>query len=167
MLKRVSTLIEYISYLYKYNLELQKTTKSIFRVIKKERKNGKNVIDVQVINKASVFRCRVDEIIGHDQLLECFSKSDIKLITYLATEDLFQPRNKIVGFEYKECFERTVLRVKTKDNQYDNFTPDQISSNPELLNGLSQEDAHRAGYLLAIEQMILEKKSMENIKNSK
>lgn len=166
MLKKVSSLIEYIAWLYKHNIELQKATSSIFRIIKSEKdKNGEYVVDVQVINKSSIFRCGVNEIAAQDQLLECFSKSDVRLITYLATKNLLKPKSHIVGFEYNAQTERTVLQIKENgSDQLKKLTADKISGDLDLLKNLSQEDAHRAGFLTAIEQMILEKKAIEECK---
>jgi hypothetical protein len=166
MLKKISTLIEYIAWLYNQNIELQKSTGSIFRIINAEKnKHGEHIIEVQVINKSTVFKCGANEIAAQDQLLECFSKSDVRMITYLATEDLLKPKKKIIGFEYDGQTEKTFLKIRHHgSDQLLKITADKISNNPELLNELSQEDAHKAGYLTATEQMILEKKAIERFK---
>jgi len=168
MLKKISTLIEYVAWLYKYNLELQRSTGNIFRIIKTEKnKNNEHVVDIQVINKSSVFRCSVNEIAAQDQLLECFSKSDVRLITYLATEALLKPKNKIVGFEYNSQAEKTILQIqKNGSDQLTKLTADKISADPKLLKNFSQEDAHRAGYLMAIDQILLERKAIEKYKQN-
>lgn len=161
MRQKILTLVNYIVWLYKKNITSQKSNENIFRVIKtRKNKNGENIIDVQVINKSSIFNSSAKEIASQDMLLECFSKNDIRLITYLATEDLLKPKTKIIGFECNTYPERTLLHIKkTGSDQLTKLTVDKLSANPELLKDLDQEDAHRAGYLTAIEQMILEKSS--------
>lgn len=168
MLKKFSSLIEYITWLYKHNMELQKSAGAIFRIIKTEKdKNGENFVEVQVINKSTVFKCGAKEIAAQNQLLECFSKNDIRVITYLATEELLTPKNKIVGLEYNDETERTVFKIKSNGSEHLSLlTADKISRNDALLKNLSQEDAHKVGYLMAVEQMILEKKAIEKHKAS-
>jgi len=168
MLKKVSSIIEYIAWLYKQNIEMQKATGSIFRIVNTEiDKSGVPVLDVQVINKSTIFRCSAKEIAAQDQLLECFSKSDVRAITYLATKELLKPKNKIVSFEYNANSEQTILRVKNiESDEVKSITVDKILANSDYLNNFSQEDAHRAGYLMAAEQMILEKKAIEKLKRN-
>lgn len=163
MLKKFAIIFEYITMLYKSNIELQKSSNSIFRIIKTERdENGNNIINVQVINKATIFRCNVKEIVAQDKILECFSKNDVRIITYLSTEELFRPKNKIVGLEYNEESGRTIVKIQVDGaDQVSVLTADQIAINKDLIKNLSQEDAHRAGYLMAIEETILEKKAIE------
>jgi hypothetical protein len=59
------------------------------------------------------------------------------------------------------------LKIKHHgSNELKKLTADKISTNSEFLKELSQEDAHKAGYLMAVEQMILEKKAIEKCKQS-
>jgi len=160
--KKFSALIEYISWLYKHTHELQKINNNIFRIINSEKINDEFIIEIQVINKSTIFKCSAKEIATQDQLLECFSKSDVRIITYLATKELLQPKNKIIGFEYDEQTKKTLLKIKSNgSNELTKILADQISTDSQLLKELSQEDAHKTGYLLAIEQMILEKNAIE------
>ena len=164
MLKKFSKLMEYVTYLYKQNIKLQ--ANSIFRVIKVQKDtNGENILDIQVINKSTIFKCTAKEIVAQDQLLECFSKSNIRAITYLATQELLKPKNKIIGYEYNIEIDKTLLKiVHNGSDKLIKITADKIANNSELLKDFNQEDAHKAGYLMAIEQMILEKKAIEKHK---
>lgn len=165
MLKKISTLIEYVGWLYKQNAQLQQASGCIFRIVKNEKNTrGEHILHIQVINKSTIFQCLAKEVAANDQLLECFSKSDVRIITYLATEDLFLPKNKILAHEYNDELQRTVLTIGVHGkNESMQITADKVSLNNDMLKTLSREDAHRAGYLMALEQMELERKAIEKL----
>ena len=95
MFKKMSSLINYILWLYKQNQESQKNENSIFRIVNINKdETGDNVVTVQVINKSTIFKCGIEEIVSNDLLLECFSKKDIRTLTYIATEEVLKPKNK-------------------------------------------------------------------------
>lgn len=169
MFKKMSSIVEYVSWLYKINSENQQMLGNVFRIVNTENnKFGEHILDIQVINKATIFRCTAKEIAARDSLLECFSKQDIRVITYLATKDLFVPKTKIVSEEYDSDLQRTIFNIKSSNSdELTQLTVDKIALNKNILKDMSQEDAHKAGYHFAIEQLLLEKAAIENMNKPK
>ncbi|TAK74961.1 MAG: hypothetical protein EPO11_06245 [Gammaproteobacteria bacterium] len=165
MFKKISSLIEYIGWLYKTQNELQKYNQgSIFRISKiRKNKNNEVVLHIKVINKLDVFLRKPSEIVANDYLLEGFSKKDIRMITYLATQELHKPTHKITSHHHDDELDKIAFTLTKKDGKTYNMTADQVSQDKELINKLSQQDAHRIGYQLAIEQMILENNLMKKL----
>lgn len=166
MFKKMSSIIEYVSWLYKINSQQQQMLGNVFRVIKTEKnKFGEHILDIQVINKATIFRCTAKEIAARDSLLECFSKQDIRIITYLATEDLFLPKKKIVSQEFDNELQKTIFKIQSSGtSELARMTADKIALNKNIIKDLSQEDAHKTGYHFAVEQLLLERAAIEKMK---
>ncbi len=154
MQKRYS-IQEAVQWIIKQYHELQQEAQqnNHYRIIDQEQKNGEIKLCIQLVGKSIIFKATPREIINDDQLLEGFSKKEIKHITYLACQDIKQPKYKIVLQEFCSKLNRLVFRLKQKgSNQTVKATAAEISQDKTILNGLSQAEAHKVGYATAMEQ---------------
>lgn len=153
VLKRVSSIIEYIGWLLAKQRELQQH--SILKIIDiKKNKLGENILNIQVTNKSTIFQCLPIEIISNDQLLEAFSKKDIRTITYLATQHTAKPKQVVVSHRFIDNFKKIICKIKNK-NELVEKSLSEIVANKEI-NDFGSEDAYRIGYLAATVQSIQE-----------
>jgi len=163
-------LIDYFNKIIKkyHELHIQTQKQDLFRIVNiKTTKKGEYSLQVQLINKATFFECTPQEIVTNDQLLEGFSKKDIRTITYYAAQDTNKPKYKILIHEFREGLNKVVFKLG-KDNSEESIekTAEQISLDQNLINQLNCTDAHLIGYTTASEFMLKEKAEMERLKEA-
>lgn len=165
MIKRFNNLIDYILFLYKQNRQNAPT--NILRVVNCQTKPGnKYILEVQVINKASIFKCKASVIAGDDKLLECFSKRDVRMITFLASKELLEPNYKISSIQFNNDENETIFHLKNiTTNEIKKMKISDLSAN-KILSELGQEDAYKLGYTSATEEFIKEQSLINNCQNS-
>ncbi len=169
MSKKLSLLTEYFNWILRKYLDLQNQTPSrqdAFRIVDiKHKKSGEWIIQVQVIGKASYFTCTPHEIVTNDQLLEGFSKKDIRTITYYASQECKKQNYKILIQEFCEKLNKVVFKIGMRGQAEPiEKTAEQISLDKDLINKLDSEDAHLVGYTTASEMLSKEKMEMERLK---
>jgi len=162
-----SHLIEYFNWILRKYQEIQQPyTPDSFRIVDiTHNKNGKCILKVQVIGKASIFECTPQEVASNDQLLEGFSKKDIRTITYFATQEIKKPKYKILIQEFRESLNKMIFKLSAPSSAEPiEKTAEQISLDKDLISKLNAEDAHLVGYTTAAEQASREKEEMERLK---
>lgn len=124
------------------------------------RKNvkGEYEVTVQLTGKVLAFKTTPKQILADDSLLESFSKKDIRLLTYLACEDIKEPTHEILGQKFVRTMNKFFFKLKHgKTGEEMEKSAEEISSDPEIIKLLSPEDAHKIGYVTANEQFKQEK----------
>jgi hypothetical protein len=168
MSARPSSIFEYLNWLLKKYHEIQQQTQraDAFRIVEiKHNKLNECVVKVQMIGKATVFECTPHEIVANDQVLEGFSKKDIRTLTYFATNEIRKPKYKILVQEFSDVLNKIKFKLGMRGSAEPvEKTAEQISLDKELLNKLNAEDAHLVGFTTATEQMLKEKEEMEKLK---
>jgi hypothetical protein len=150
-IKNVLLMIEHAVLLLKKFNE-QQTQGCIYRITEiNQLANDKSTLTIQVIGKSTVIKCTPDEIVANDQMIEGFSKKDIRMITYLACIHANKPKYKIDTQEFCDTIKKIKFRLKKfGSNEIVSKTADQISLDKNLINKLSQEDvcsiSYTAGY---------------------
>ncbi|OGT54285.1 MAG: hypothetical protein A3F17_06990 [Gammaproteobacteria bacterium RIFCSPHIGHO2_12_FULL_41_15] len=125
-----------------------------FHIVNPLIKNNESQLTIQIVGKNITFKATAAEIFEHDQLLEGFSKQEVKLITYMACKTKEQPKYNIVLQEFSAKLNRLIFKLQKCDSTDVLFkTAEDISKDPSLINGLSQRDAHKIGYAAAMEQL--------------
>lgn len=149
--KTISSFIEFVAwFLNKY--QKQQTAQNIYRLIDlKQLPTGQHKLIIQVIGKSIVIEHSPQEVVANDQILEGFSKKEIRLITYIACEQRNKPRYKIVMQEFCNKFNRILFKLKKYDSdEMISRTASQISLDKNIINHLSREDVcsiiYTAGY---------------------
>lgn len=164
---KVISLQQYIRWLVaQYQTLPQKKQRDAYRIVGQENRNGQCLLTVQVVGKSITFKVTPEELAGDDQILELFSRKDIRTIVYYACNEIKKPRYKIILQEFCSKLGRMIFGVQKRgDENLITITPEEISLNKEVLNNLSQEDAHLVGYASATERMATEKQQMQQLAN--
>jgi hypothetical protein len=110
---------------------------------------GQNI----VIEKAA------QELVLDDAFLSGLSPLDSRAITYMACIEKNAPENTIVAAEYSDEHNDMLLHVKdNKNNEIKIMTAHEASKNKSLIKKLTQDDAHRVGYLFGVKSMSIDHK---------
>lgn len=151
---KIQSLIDHVAFiLKKYRLQENGQQNNIYRIVEiKKSHHGQSKLIIQVIGKSSVFECTPQEIVAVDCLLEGFSKKDVRAITYLACEQIKQPKYKIVMQEFCEKFNKMIFKLKASENESPVIkTANQIVMDKNLINNLSKEDVNSISYIAGYE----------------
>jgi hypothetical protein len=171
MATKKSLIEEYFGWILKRYHELQqyKQSQEVYRIVDiLMDKRGHYTLQIQLSGKSTFFACTPQEVVTNDELLEGFSKKDIRTITYLATKQLNQPKYKIIIQEFCERLNKMIFKLSKSDaTEQIEKTADQISLDNGLINRLNPEDAHLVGYTTASEQISKDKMEMEQLKQKR
>ena len=152
--KKIGLIFEYAAwFLKKHNEIKQAEEKNIYRIIEiKQPSNGQAKIIVQIVGKSAVIECTPQEIVADDNLIEGFSKKDVRTVTYFACQQIKKPRYKIIMQSFCEKFNRMVFKLKesTSDNVLMK-TADEIVTDKAFLKNLSREDINSISYMAGYE----------------
>jgi DNA integrity scanning protein DisA with diadenylate cyclase activity len=161
MYKRISTLVAYLSFLIKMRKKLRRR-EHIFKLVEViENKQKEAILQIQVVNKANFFQCTPTELVLRDDILAGFSANDVRTITYLAAQYHYAPKAQVVSYRFSESIKRFLIRLKTKSQVVEESSASGVAKDAELLNALNQQDAHKIGYLAALEQIDQEREQLQ------
>lgn len=123
-----------------------------------KNEKGDYEISVQLIGKSLVFKAAPKEIMADDDMLESFSKKDIRLLTFLACEDIKELKHEILGQKFIRNMNKFFFKLKHgRTGEEMEKSAEEISADPNLIKSLRPEDAHKIGYVTANEQVKYEK----------
>lgn len=166
MYKKISSIIEYVGWLIKKQIELQQNQEVNFKIIKVSQNNVKDdILQIQVCKKNAIFNCKPSEITSFESLLEGFSKNEMETIKYLANKKDNSSKTQIISYRFCEKIKRFVMKIKKPDSpKINEFLATELSKNKQLIDSLSQQDAYRLGYISAMEQLDLERQVIKSKK---
>jgi hypothetical protein len=128
-----------------YQTFQQQTQQDAYRIVAQEiSKDGQCRLTIQVIGKSITFKAYPEEIAADDQMLERFSRKDVRTITYYACQEIKKPKARIIWHEFAEKLNKIVFRIKKKNHE--NLlekTADQISLDKELIFTTGSEHVHQ------------------------
>jgi len=159
-----TTFQDYIRWLIaQYQVLQQQTQQNAFRIVEHETsRDGQLRLVVQVIGKSVTFKATPHELAADDQLLERFSRQDVRTITYYACNELKKPKARIIFQEFREKINKMIFRIHKRDSvNAIEKTAAEISLDKTLLNEMGPEDAHLVGYTTASEQLLSEKEQLQ------
>jgi len=139
----------------------------LYRIVKIEKhEDGIYYVLVQLIGKNSLLKSEPEKLLADDKLVNSFSPTDIRTLTYLGYLGINSPKYKVLAKQLSEKNDQTLFAIHKKgEKTYQVITAEEISKNQEIINGLTQKEAHMIGFSTAIEQSIIEKREKENILN--
>lgn len=163
---KLASLQNYLRWLLaQYQLQ-QQTKQDAYRIVDQETENGETRLTIQVIGKSITFKAKPEELAADDQIMERFSRKDVRTITFYACHAEKRPRARIVFQEFREKLNKMIFGIRKPHSEtIIEKTAAQISLDKNLLNQMSQEEAHLIGYTTATEQMVLEKAQLEKLKS--
>jgi hypothetical protein len=150
----IAPMLEYANWIIKKYVELNKYQENnIFRVANfKKNAFGQTKLIIQIIGKSTVFECTPKEIVSDSSLLEGFSKSDVRTITYFACEQLNQPDYTISTQELDVKSNRAIFKLKKRGNKKTlSKTAAEITVDKILINNMAKEDICSISYLAGYE----------------
>lgn len=136
-------------------LRAQQSEKITHRILgDSKNQNGEYILTIQVIGKAVTFKASPKEILADDQLLESFSKKDIRLLTYLACENIKEPVHEILEQKFVRAMNKFFFKIKHgKTGEEIEKSAEEISTDLNLIKSLTPEDAHKVGFVTANEMI--------------
>lgn len=153
--KKITSIFELtILLLKRYNELKQNRENNIYRIIEIKRTSSLQFkLIIQIIGKSSIFECAPHEIVGVDNLLEGFSKKDVRTITYLACSKAKKPSYKIIKQEFCEQSNRIIFKIKkeTTNDALITKTANQLVFNEDLIQNLCIEDVMSISYIAGYE----------------
>lgn len=164
------SLFEYVQLFFKWYSEISKKIQEapVYRLLDVTNNSSVCCLKIQIIGRSTIFECQPLDIVNNDAFLEGFSKKDVRIITYFATKELNKPKFKIFTQETQQTIDRIIFKLFKKDSkEIIKKTAREISLDKNILNQLSQEDAHLIGYVTANEQENFDREQMEILKGKK
>jgi hypothetical protein len=147
----------------------------IYRVINIVKNDcGNYKVTIQMIGKGFVQKISPEELLSDDKMVNLFSPTDIRTLTYLGYLDINSPQYKILAKRLSEDHDQTLFALHKKgEKNYKVLTANEISKDINILKNLTQEEAYMLGMTTAHEQHMLEQKqkvellsALNNDKNS-
>lgn len=127
---------------------------AIYRIIE-IKKNSKHdvILTIQIIGKAVVFHYSPLDILKDNQLLESFSKQDVRTITWLAQQEVTRPKYAVTS--QKMVGDQAIFKLqKLGNDEHMEKKAGEISLDRELIESLGPKDAHMIGYMSAQEKTL-------------
>lgn len=148
---KFSSVLEYTASLLKRYNDLQKKINTIYRIVDvKKNTSGSASLQVQVIGRSTFIECSPQEILADDNLLEGFSKKDIRTITYYACQPSTKPKFKLLAQEFLE--DKLVFKLKNLDsNEVIIKSAGDILLDKNIIDSLSKEDARSISFAAGYE----------------
>lgn len=167
-IRKISTIFQYVSWLLKnYNEQRNNHQNDIYRIAEiKQLSSGENKIIIQVIGKSTFIECTPQETVMDDRLLEGFSKSDVRTITYFACKQSQKPKYRIVIQEFCDKLNRVLFKLKIKDSDKAVLkSANEILTDKDILDNLSKDDIKSISYIAGCEHLQNERNEMHSAKN--
>lgn len=162
--------------MFKSLLNIFKNIRQLFQESKKQAvhtcrittiekdKHENYIATVQIVNKSHIFKMRPEEILADDKLTDCFSQRDMRTLTYLGYLEINSPKYKILAQRLSEADSRLIFAIKERGKDQPLIkTAAELSSDENILKSLDQKDAHMIGYTSASEQMLMDKKRIQEL----
>ena len=156
-----NSVTEFLSWFVKqYNRFYQDKydTQHAYKLVDKKfrEKEKKTYLRIQIAGKGVAPWVAAEEIANNESMLRGFSQIDVRTITYHVMKDsekdaVAEAKNE--GFVYRlvrQCFGSKGPTVDIEVKNTDLIISDEIdkiSNDPEIISGLSPEDAHKVGYV--------------------
>lgn len=119
---------------------------------------------VQLVNKSSFFYAKPEELLADDKMVDLFSQRDIRALTYLGYLGINSPKYKILAKKLAAGTDKFVFAIKKKgDKNIITKTADQIINEKDIIASMHPEDAKTIGYTVATEDVLEEKKQIEEL----
>jgi len=159
---KILPIFEYTTQLLKKYKQLhQLQDRNIYRLIEIKQLASQYKLIIQIVGKSSIIESSPQEIVATDRLLEGFSKTDVRTITYLACNPIKKQKYKIIMQEFCDKFNRMTFKLKeTTSETLLIKTANQIVMDKNIINNLSREDINSISYIAGYECSQNEKPSL-------
>lgn len=126
----------------------------LYRVLKiLQDANDKYTVHIQVVNKNITFYMKPEEILADDKLVNMFSPTDVRTLTYLGYLGINAPKYKILARRMLNDPKTVFILKNSEDKEVIIKTADELLKEQQIISSTTPEDASTIGYTLAIEHM--------------
>ncbi len=168
MSKKTLSLIEYINWIFKKYQEVQTElqAREAYRIVSiTENAYAPCQIKIHIVGTGKEIDYTPQEIVEDDRLLECFSKKDVRTITFHACDDLKKNKFKISESRFSEKIKKILFRLKKyNSDEIIEQSAGELSHNQSIITRMSPQDAHRIGYTYGTENIIMENEEKQKLK---
>lgn len=167
---KLSSISKYFTWLLKQYHELkQQSQQDTFRIIEiKEQKNGSYQFMIQIIGKRIRFKSSPEELAADDNMMQRFSRHDVRTITFFACQERKKPKYKILMKEFCSTFNKMVFSFgKRGSNTVTQKTAAQIAKDTDVIKNISPEEAYVIGFTLAAEKNQLDESQRKALHDKK
>lgn len=152
-------IISRFSHAAQHNKISHDTYRPSYRLASIEQDKAGYYVVIQIIGKSNTFIAKPEELLMDNAVVDLFSPQDVRNLTYLGYLGINNPTYKILAQKFSAENEQTLFAILKKgETQHCAITAADISSSQEIVRGLSQQDAHKIGFIAGIEQAILKRK---------
>jgi hypothetical protein len=167
MKNKISLTQQYFGWILKKYTEIHQheMAKEKYRLVDiKQNMTGENILRIQLTGKSVFFTCTPHEVVTNDELLEGFSKKDLRTIVYLATKTVKKPLYRILYQAFFSKLNKVIFKLGNDTTTSIEKTGDQITLDKSLIRNLDPEDALIVGFATASEQINKDKNEMDRLK---
>jgi hypothetical protein len=156
-MKKRSKLVKFLTRTFRIWKQLKDNSTSYtptHRVINIEQDEKSDyIISIQLIGKNFVQKVSPEELLADDQMVNRFSPTDIRTLTYLGYLDINSPKYKILAKRLSKNHDQTLFALQKKgEKKYSVLTANEITKQEGMITSLSQEEAYMLGVTSAHEQ---------------
>lgn len=137
--------------------------KPAYRVLNFEKnKQLEYIALIQVRNKNITFHMKPEDILANDSLVNQFSPTDIRALTYIGYLGINSPKYKILANQLSQIDQRFSFILKQKGRKKTlTKTTHEILNDEDFIKNLPPKDAQLIGYATATEDYLSEKNRKE------
>jgi len=164
-----SQIITYLEWVLKKYHEIKKELemREAYRIVNIENDTmGITKVKVHIVGSGKDILFSPEELASNDQMIERFSKQDVRALTYYAINNVNKPKYKITGSVFCDKLKKILFSIK--QHGFDNITEKtaaDISADQSMMISMSQKDAHRVGYIYGSESILQETEEKKKLKN--
>lgn len=137
-----------------------------YRVVSVEKNESDEYeVTIQIIGKNLTFRRKPEELLAEDGIIEKFSHSDIRMLTYIGYLNVQSPQYKILSKKYSGHLNKMIFALHKKgEKTFHAKTASEIAVDEEILQDLEPKEAYLIGYMAASEQLVLEAEHIKQLR---
>lgn len=152
----VSLFVEQLTWFSKQYREIQEYRDKFgeFRIEKIQKKEDDLIVlKINVVGKNVIFTATPKELAASNEMLDRFSRGDVRTIIYLACRGMEKPTNKLLSYDICEKTNNLIFNIENIENrEVLKLNASQLVFDKTLIKSLDTEDAFMLGYMLANEQ---------------
>lgn len=144
------------------------TYKPLYRILEiSKSEEDEYYATIQIINKNISFDIKPEELLAHDSIVNKFSPTDIRNLTYLVYLGINSPKYTILAKHFSTDNEKIIFSIRKKGQKKIILKSAlEIIQEEGFIDALSSEDSKVIGYTAASESVLDDKKQkIELLKN--
>lgn len=157
-LKKIFDLIKQINHESSYTPSYR-----VLELLQDEEDNY--MVHVQIINKSLTFYSTPEEILVDDKLVNMFSPTDVRTLTYLGYLGINAPKYKILAQRMINDKKTVFIIKKLGDENIIIKTANEILTEHGIISNMLPKDASTIGYTVAVENNLKNENLPNGIKN--